>query len=45
LIGIEKDMKKLGLLLRKTREIIGFWMEKANVYYYGIGVGSSRCLF
>jgi len=35
-------MKKLGFLLKKTRGFIGFKVEKANVYYYGIGVGIAK---
>lgn len=41
---IEKDMKKLGLLLRKTREIIGFLIENANVYYDRSGGEVSKSL-
>lgn len=44
LICIDKDMKKLGFLLKKTREIIGFILKKANLYYYRIGVGFSKGL-
>jgi len=38
-------MKKLGFALKKTREIIEFGIEKASVYYYGIGVGLAIVYF
>jgi len=31
--NIGKDMKKLGLLARKSRVIVEFYIEKAIVYY------------
>jgi len=43
--NIGKDMKILGIQIRKTRDIIGFSNEKANVYYDKIGVGISESLF
>lgn len=38
-------MKNLGLLMRKTRDYNEFYIEKANVYYYGIGGEVSKSLF
>lgn len=38
-------MKKLGLLMWKTRENIEFYIEKANVYFDSIGGEVSKSLF
>jgi len=41
---LERHQKNPGVLMRKTREIVEFYIEKANVYYYGIGGEVSKCL-
>ncbi len=37
-------MNTLGLLLRKTRVIVEFYIEKTIVYYYKIGGEISKSL-